>query len=265
MLNNDPRAPDKDTNIAITNKTSMTFNMDAPQNLNQPSRFKPGLWLWLFTACLLPSFIALGIWQLNRGADKSQLLDLGQADVLTLNQIDWQAVPLYRDIQVSGQFNLPMVFLLDNQTRSGQFGYEAWTLISTPVGHLALSLGWLAGDYDRSLLPSLELPQGLTEARVTLRPAPKNALFDVDSNLAQANAKNRWVVQGLSTDWLEQRLGTPVLAFGQLLDSSELGLGPNIWLPTVMTPAKHLAYAIQWFSMAAVLLCMFLYAGFKKY
>ncbi|WP_320822079.1 SURF1 family protein [Reinekea sp.] len=237
--------------------------MDAPQNSNQPGRFQPGLWLWLFTACLLPSFIALGIWQLNRGADNSQLLALGQADVLTLDQIDWQDVPLYRDVRVSGQFSVPMVFLLDNQTLSGQFGYEVWSLMSTPVGNLALSLGWVAGDYDRSVLPSIELPQNVTEARVTLRPAPKNALFDVDSNLAQANATDRWVVQGLSTDWLEQQLGTPVLAFGQLLDSTEQGLGPNIWQASVMTPAKHLAYAIQWFSMAVVLLCMFLYAGFK--
>jgi|TARA_B110000503_G_scaffold142637_1_gene240112 surfeit locus 1 family protein len=238
--------------------------MDAPKHSKQPGRFQPGLWLWVFTACLLPLFIVLGSWQLTRAAQKSQLLALGQADVLTFDQVDWQAVPLYRDVVVTGQFSKRMVFLLDNQTRAGQFGYEAWSLVSTPAGHLAVSLGWLAGDYDRSQLPVIELPLGLASGRVTLRLAPKNALFDVDSNLDRPSAMNRWVVQGLSADWLEAQLGVPVIAFGQLVDSAEQGLGPNIWQPSVMTPAKHLAYAIQWFSMAVVLLCMFLYAGFKK-
>jgi cytochrome oxidase assembly protein ShyY1 len=238
--------------------------MDAPKHSNQPGRFQPGLWLWVFTACLLPLFIVLGGWQLTRAADKAQLLDLGEAEVLIFDQIDWQAIPLYRDVLVTGQFSQPMVFLLDNQTLAGQFGYEIWSVVNTSAGHLAVSLGWLAGDYDRSQLPLIKLPVGLSAGRVTLRPAPKNALFDVDSNLAQPGATDRWVVQGLTTDWLEAHLGVPVIGFGQLIDSAEQGLGPNIWQPSVMTRAKHLAYAIQWFSMAVVLLCMFLYAGFKK-
>ena len=213
----------------------------------------------------MPLFIVLGSWQLNRAADKAQLLALGEADVLTFEQIDWQAIPLYRDVLVTGQFSQPMVFLLDNQTRAGQFGYEIWSVVSTSAGPLALSLGWLAGDYDRSQLPLIELPARLIAGRVTLRSAPRNALFDVDSNLDQPNASNRWVVQGLSRAWLEAQLGAPVIGFGHLVDSAEQGLGPSIWQPSVMTPAKHLAYGIQWFSMAVVLLCMFLYAGFKKH
>jgi len=241
----------------------MTFNIRSPENPKQLIQFKPGLLLWLFTCCFLPLFIILGFWQLNRANEKTQLLHLAEGGVLLAEEVDWNSVPLYRDVQISGQFVNPELFFLDNKTFNGQFGYEVWRLLNTHYGSIAVSLGWVAGSHNRDELPVLQLQTNLIKATLTLRTAPKNPLFDVGANIEHASTTQSWVVQTLSESWIKNETGEDVIAFAQLLNTKQVGVGPNIWKPTVMTPAKHLGYALQWFSMAAALLGMFLYAGFK--
>ena len=227
------------------------------------TRFQPGIWLWLFTGFFLPLFLLLGNWQLNRAYEKEQLLTKAEELPLPLAQVNWREVTVNQRAIVSGRFLASPIIYMDNKIYNGQVGYEIFALLSTSDGALALSLGWLAGSPERSELPMVALPITITDALVMVRNAPKNALFDVAANEQRAQQPDIWVSQSLTADWLSQISGQTVLGFAQLLASDRLGVGPNIWQATVMTPTRHRAYAWQWFAMALALAAMFVYAGLR--
>lgn len=164
----------------------------------------------------------------------------------------------------SGPLSPAPLFLLDNKTHDGQFGYEVFALLDAGESVLVLSLGWVKGSADRSALPDIVLPPGISSQLLQMRQAPTNPLFDEAANVQHLSNDAIWIVQTLSAQWVEALTGESVLGFAQLLDSHVTGLGPNIWQPSVMTPEKHRGYALQWFCMASALLGMFLYAGFRQ-
>lgn len=237
------------------------MNIQAPRRI--ATRFKPGVLLSLFAGFFLPLFLLLGVWQLNRANEKEQWLAQSVAAPLAFNQVDWRNPPLYRQVEVSGYFAPQPLFLMDNKTYNGQFGYEVFSLLKTSKGHLAMSLGWVAGSPDRAVLPSFELPTELTRQSITLRAAPTNPLFGAETNLLHPTSKTIWITQSLTENWMSDATGQTVLGFAQLNNTEQFGVGPVIWQPSVMTPIRHRAYALQWFAMAIALLAMFVYAGFK--
>ena len=218
--------------------------------------------MWLFTGVFLPLFVVLGFWQLNRAAEKEQLLARAETAVVFAD-INWQQPPLSQPVVVSGELLHDSQFYLDNKTHHGQFGYELWQLLQTPSGVVAASLGWVAGSQDRRQLPNVIAHSSLHNQAAMVRAAPTNPLFGVEANSLHQQGHNNWVVQSLTLDWLTQHSAQPVIGFVQLLDADQTGVGVNIWQPTVMSPEKHLGYAMQWFGMASALLAMFIYAGFK--
>lgn len=220
--------------------------------------------MWFFVVFFLPLFISLGIWQLNRAEQKEQQIEDSQGPVLMVNAVDWKTRPYYRDVRFSGKVTSDVVFLLDNKTHNGQFGYEVFAPLVVSDDYFLVSLGWVEGNADRSILPELRLPETLTNAVAVIRPSPTNPIFGVEANLQHSKDSHVWVVQSLTKPWLKQVLGVPISGFLQLKETQMNGIGPGVWQPSVMSPAKHKGYALQWFSMAVALLGMFLYAGFKR-
>jgi cytochrome oxidase assembly protein ShyY1 len=239
-------------------------NIRSPKILNLRRSFRPGILLCLFVSVFLPLFVSLGFWQLNRAQQKDQLLALGEGASLVASDINWSEPPLYRETVVTGTLLDEPIFLLDNKTNNGVFGYEVFSLLNAEEEYFLISLGWVAGSLDRSIVPRLEIPLDITNQSVTIRPAPKNPVFGIDANIAHETNSNIWVVQTLTPNWLESVAGFPVSGFLQLNSPDIAGVGPGVWQPSVMSPAKHRGYALQWFSMAVALLGMFLYAGFKN-
>lgn len=238
---------------------SMSFSM-FKRSLRPEHRFAPGLLLWLFTGFFLPLFVVLGFWQLSRADQKSQwLTELKQAPV-ALELLALNESSLYRTTLINAQPVSDFVFLLDNKTYQGRFGYEQWCLFATERGVIAASLGWVAGFSERTKLPETSCQISLNQQAATLRMPPKNPLFDAQSNSRHSSDKNIWIVQTLSSDWLMQFTGEPIVAFVQLNNPKP---GINIWQPSTVSPEKHFAYAIQWFAMAAALLGMFIFAGIR--
>ncbi|WP_161599323.1 SURF1 family protein [Reinekea blandensis] len=241
----------------------MTLNSIGSPHQRSTQRFHPGKPLWFFVVVFLPLFVSLGVWQLNRATEKEQLL-AQQAETIELSQIEAGQVPLNQQSVISGRVQSTPVFLLDNKTRDGQFGYEVFGLAHTAEGSVMLSLGWVAGSAERQQLPELTLPPAIVQQAITWRMPPTNAVLDEQANVRHADQSDVWVVQAMTTDWVQQQTGHRPLGFAQLNDAEAVGVGPVIWQPSVMTPAKHRAYAVQWFAMAVALLSMFLYAGFRS-
>lgn len=216
--------------------------------------------MWLFFIVFFPLFICLGVWQLNRAEQKDQLSQSALDGPVLEQQLDWQAVDKVQSFLLTASLDSAEHFLLDNKTRSGQFGYEVFVIVKTERARYAMSLGWVSASVKREVLPSYVLPRHFKGAKAWLRSAPVNPVFGSDANIQQAD-ENIWVVQTLNEQWLFEVTGKKIKGFLQLAEPIHYGVGENIWQPSVMSAAKHRGYALQWFGMAIALLLMFLYAG----
>lgn len=255
-----------DSSIAsIKTINSILNSISSPDNKSPVRRFRPGIWLSVFTAFFLPLFLALGFWQLNRASEKEQLLRALAAPPMP--ESEWLASPTmsFQQLEVSGSIAQDLVFLIDNRLHQGQFGYEVFALLITEKHNFLVSLGWVTGSQQRDEMPLLPLPSGLDDKTIRLRQPPENPLFGVEANQQyRQNQRTIWVAQSLTAAWVYAQTGIAVDGFAQLERSAEFGVGENIWQPTVMMPQRHRGYALQWFCMATALLGMFIYAGVRR-
>lgn len=203
----------------------------------------------LFSLLAIAVCVKLGLWQLSRAQDKQALLDIDQVTLTSLDQANSDS--LHRKISLSGFFNNHTPILLDNQTHNKQFGYHLYLPFQSSGQTILVNLGWLAGDPSRLTLPRIPTYSGRYQLTGTLSAQQGSPLLLGANINAPINAP--LVVQ--RTDILElqtylQTSLTPLLL--QLDEDSTVGF-IKTWNITVMPPAKHTAYAIQWFALASAL------------
>ena len=231
---------------------------------NRRRRFAPGWPLWLFTLTFLPLLLTLGMWQLDR-AEQKRALEARmerQRDLpaVTLSDLPSDTELPWRSLQLTGQFDPVHIWLLDNRTRNGQAGVEVLQLFHDQPGDRALIInrGWLPWP-DRRHLPGVPVAEGSLQLRAQALPPPGEGfrlrgastsgwprlITHPDPQLLAGQA-------GLSAEPLMARLerGSPAAL---RLD----------WPAMPMTATKHTGYAVQWFTLAAALLILFIWAGLR--
>jgi len=233
-------------------------------------RFRPGLWPTLATVLLFPLLVGLGVWQLHRAEWKQGLIDadamragLPAVDLETLLPVT--AVDQYRRVSVKGRYDLDHQLLLDNRIWQGHPGYEVLTPLRPSTGGAAVLVdrGWVPASPDRSILP--EVPGVTDEVRVlaTVKLPPQKVFRLADTEEAQ----HGWprVVQQPEPARLQQLLGYPLLPVLLLLDrDAEYGFQRD-WKPVYgVTPDKHRAYALQWMTLALVLVLIYVGVNTKR-
>lgn len=226
--------------------------------------FSPALWPTLLTLLLVPLFIGFGLWQLDRAAWKQDLVDAdaGKARLppVSLDSlVDIRDVEPYRRIFVRGYYDMDHQLLLDNRTYEGYAGYH----VLTPL-HMAdsdktvlVNRGWVPVGSSRSVLPDIPGTDGevLVDATIQMPPKKLFRLGDVD----EQNQGWPQVVQQIKMSELEQRLGYPLQPLILLLDKNDEFGFIRDWKPVYgVTPDKHRAYAVQWFTLAGVLLSIYI-------
>jgi len=232
--------------------------------------FSPGLWPTVATLLLLPVLTAMGIWQLERADWKQALVDShterAEMPPLALSMLDEFDKSLqYRQVTVRGRYDTEHQLLLDNRTQQGYAGYH----VLTPL-HIAatdrivlVNRGWVPLGQSRAQLPELPGPKDEIVVRAMLKMPPEKLfrLGDVDE------AHSGWpkVVQQVKMSELEQRLGHPLLPVLLLLNSKDEHGFIRDWKPVYgTTPDKHRAYAAQWFTLAVVLLLIYIGVNTKR-
>jgi len=227
-------------------------------------RFRPGLWPTLATLVLLPLLVWLGVWQLQRADWKQGLVDanaaragLPEASLQALLPVT--AADQYRPVGLTGRYDLDHQLLLDNRTWQGHPGYEVLTPLLPSAGGTAVLVnrGWVPAQPDRSILP--ELPGVADEVRVraTIKLPPERIFRLADVEEAQAGWPR--VVQQPEIAQLERVLGYPLLPVLLLLDKDADHGFLRDWKPVYgVTPDKHRAYAMQWFTLALVLVVIYI-------
>jgi len=232
--------------------------------------FRPGLWPTLITLVLLPVLAGLGVWQLDRATWKQGLVDAHEASThLVPVDLGWLLesgeLAAFRPVGVRGQYDLEHQVLLDNRLYQGHAGYHVLTPLRLADGEsvVLVNRGWVPTGLDRTVLPGLPGPAGpvIVEGVTSLPPENPFRLGDVE----ESNAGWPKVVQQPDLAQLERLLGTRLLPVILLLDESNEHGFVRDWQPVYgVTPDKHRAYAMQWFTLALVLLLIYIGVNSKR-
>ncbi|MCB1742067.1 MAG: SURF1 family protein [Gammaproteobacteria bacterium] len=218
---------------------------------------------WATGLALLVLFVSLGFWQLRRADEKQLELDAfdtatgpalrldapSLSDLLTGPPESW----MYRHVLVAGEFDRDRQFLLDNRTHDGRAGYHVLSLLDLGGARILVNRGWIPAPADRSVKPQLDPPPsvGTFSGRLWRFPRPGLLLG------ADGFERSGWpkVVQRLDASEIERALDGSAVLPAQLLLDPELEHGyVRAWQPHQnVTPDRHRAYALQWFTMALAL------------
>lgn len=221
----------------------------------------------IFAVLMTPILIGLGIWQLNR-ADEKKALIKQQADgrqeqyieLTDLNAVDWSDAAAaerwnYKNVDTRGQFDSNAYLLLDNRTRNGHVGYEVINLFRTEDGKaLWVNRGWIKAPLYRDQWPDIESVSG--DVVITGSVYYRNSQ---DFTLADNPTTRQWPrrIQALDITGLMTELTQDTYPFTlRLLDDDQPGALKTGWRVSTMSSDKHVGYAVQWFSLAFVLVVM---------
>lgn len=221
---------------------------------------------------LLPILLRLGFWQLERAEEKQLLLE-SYEEQQKLPQQQWPPIAVrtethYQPISVSGQFEPRHVWLLDNQSRQGQVGYEVIMPFVIDNGDnekseiLLVNRGWVKAPAERSTLPVIETPTKTIQLTGYLHQPSLNAIFQATKNDYAEDWPRRVlnINSAIASQQLKEDFYPTVL---RLLSDSEAAFITE-WKVANTQPEKHKGYAIQWFSMTIILIVLYVYAIYKK-
>jgi len=162
-------------------------------------------------------------------------------------------------VRLTGRFDDEHQFLLDNISQGGRAGYDVVTPLKLDDGSAVLvNRGFVAGTGHREQLPDVAIGAGERARTVIGRvgalpvagiaagrvpppstgPWPRIASFPTEADLAAA---------------LPYAVAPGVL----LLDGADPDGYVRDWRPPGLEPARHYAYAVQWWAFAALALVLF--------
>jgi len=225
----------------------------------------------LVTAILLPLLLALGFWQLSREQEKIAVQTLHDErrdqQVLAVESL-FSPVPeedalAYLPVQASGRYDNTRQFLLDNRMHQSRPGYELITPLQTDAGVVMVNRGWLPQGPSRQELPALpSVEQDVTVVGTVYVPPGRTFVLSD----AQEQSAEQWpkVIQRIEIDEMAEMLGTELFPHTVRLRDGEPGALVIDWPVITSGPETHRGYAIQWFTMAAVLLLLFVYTSIKR-
>ena len=123
-------------------------------------------------------------------------------------------------------------------------------------GQLVLvNRGWIEGDRARRSLPQVEPVSGDQILTGTVYVSPGEA-YKLGAEAFTENGPQ--VLLTLDMNAIEAYLGEPVFPYTVRLEAQSPAAMTIDWPLLNTSPQKHTAYAVQWFSMAAALLLLFL-------
>jgi|SaaInl74LU_5_DNA_1037368.scaffolds.fasta_scaffold06097_5 cytochrome oxidase assembly protein ShyY1 len=222
--------------------------------------------LTLFVVVLLPFLVGLGFWQLGR-ADEKRILSANAiaqdaAEALSVNELD-KLEPdqlLGRKVRMHGHY-LAQQFLLDNQIKRSRFGNDVVQLFQDMSGRIYfVNRGWVPADPARQAATAIPAtpPVKFIEGRIYIPPS-QPYLLEADTLEA---GRSPLTVQALDIAALSGLVTAgdqaPYPYLVRLLAEDPSAFDAS-WPVVNISDAKHMGYAIQWFSMAFVLSLLFIH------
>lgn len=227
------------------------------------NKFNPGIRITIFFVFFAILFFSLGLWQIERGQFKNQILIEFEKNItknpsyLNENSEKWDRV------FVEGTWINSKQIYIDNVIYGGMAGYKVLTPLQIKETNelLLVDRGWIKQNEYRDNLPNINIVE--EEVVVTgILELPELGLVLSDDIVTNAWPK---VSQTKNLDVLaneyKQSVYPMILVADPVLNNS---LEYIKIVPTNMTPVKHYGYSAQWFLMFTVLCLMYVFYGFKR-
>ena len=227
------------------------------------NKFNPGKRITIFFVFFAFLFFSLGLWQIERGQAKTNLLDDFEKKILEKPSYINQKSQKWDRVYVEGKWDSSKQILIDNVIRRGIAGYKVLTpLRMKETDQLILvDRGWIKQNTFRDQLPDIKLIQ-IDEVVSGILEIPELGLVLSDDLVSKewpkiSQTKNLGVIKN---EYDENIFPMILLAAPTLKNSLEY----IKITPTNMTPIKHYGYSAQWFLMFLVLCFMYVWYGYKR-
>ena len=226
-------------------------------------KFNPGVRITIFFVIFAVVFFSLGIWQIERGQTKTQIMSEFE-NKLTKEPIYLNAESKKWDrVLVSGKWENKKQLLIDNVIHQGIAGYKVLTPLRIDETNklILVDRGWIKQNKFRDQLPDIQIPDDFESVSGTLE-QPELGLVLSDELISNnwpkiSQTKN---VKVISKAYKEEIFPMILLADPLLKNSLEY----IKITPTNMTPIKHYGYSSQWFLMFIVLCFMYIWYGLSR-
>jgi surfeit locus 1 family protein len=226
---------------------------------------KPAWWSVLLTVAGVLVFVRLGIWQLHRADDKEELLRRYAAAASAAPQ-DFAAVTasppedVYPRVRVQGRYLVDRLYLLDNPRHDEMGGVEVYVPFQPEqAGKLLLvDLGFLPGNGTGKAPQLPPLPTGQLTLQGIYQPPSGHGLELGGNALTQQKDWPKTTIY-LDMDQVSADLHATLYPRVLVLDADPAAIYVRVHMLDLssMPPARHRAYAFQWFTFAAAAVVMF--------
>ncbi|TCV96106.1 cytochrome oxidase assembly protein ShyY1 [Luteibacter rhizovicinus] len=232
--------------------------------LRRPSRFAVAL-----TVVGTLIFVGLGFWQLHRADEKDELLRRYAASATApqepLSSVeDGAPADRYPRLGAEGEFVPDRYYILDDQTHGGQVGIRVFVpfLPRNTDKVLLVDLGFLPKEGGKN--PSLPpLPPGRQAIHGLYVPSPGVGMRMGGDALPGQTGPRKSVVY-IDLGEIGADFGHTLYPRVLLLDADPASIYTREWTPDVMPPARHRAYAFQWFTFAVAAVVIFVLLHRKR-
>ncbi|HTS53622.1 MAG TPA: SURF1 family protein [Burkholderiales bacterium] len=229
------------------------------------AHFKPRFVPTLAAVVAALATALLGNWQLNRAAEKAllqQRIDraVGQSPIrLGAAPVDPVDVD-YLPVEAGGEFKPDGTLYVDNRVRKGVPGYEIVTplRIDGSTRYVLVNRGWVKAGANRGQLPQVATPAGAVAVEGIALPGNPR-LFELSSRV---QAGPLW--ENVTVDRYRKVFGLdlqPII----IQQHNDLGDGlAREWSRPDAGVDRHRAYALQWFSMCAAIIVIYVIVNVRR-
>lgn len=235
-------------------------------------RFRPTLWPTLAALIMFAVLVRLGVWQLHRADYKrslqQQYSDSEKLPPLNFNQAlsngQLQVLTRYRHVEAHGHYDAAHQLLLQDMQHDDAVGYEVLTPLILEPGQqtVLIDRGWMPKPADDTSMPRLPLPAGSRDIKgvMGILPVPGIRLGD---ETVPAGWPKLLLYPRYQT--LAKLYGASLLQPVIWLDADQPDGFVRDWRPDVgFPPVRHLAYALQWFALAAALAVIWIVVNLRR-
>lgn len=231
--------------------------------------FRPSWLGFLILIVCIPTFIKLGLWQLNKAQLKQEIQtsynqSLDDHALSLPEQLDNLDSWNYKKVKISGHYDTQYQILLDNQVEQSRGGFHVITplKIDGRDEYVLINRGWIAGNENHTTLPDVTTPTAKVEI-IGLVWLPSKKIFSLESEAQKSQWQSVW--QNMDMKRYQASVPIKVLPIVIKLDTkSDAGGFVRNWQLPAEKIATNMGYAYQWFGFAIASLLIFLYTSVKK-
>jgi surfeit locus 1 family protein len=219
----------------------------------------------LGAAAFVALTVSLGQWQSQRAAYKEELarsFELRTAAAV-VRIAGGAVVPeelQFRRIRVQGEYDAARTLFVDNRLHQGSVGYQVLTpfRIAGTDRYVLVDRGWTKAAPRRDQLPAVATPAG-TQTVEGIGVLPPQRVFELAPDVATGPVRQHVKPGTLAAEW--QIALHPVVI--QQTDRIDDGLVRDKERPDTGAD-KHRAYALQWYTFAALTVILYVILGFRR-